>query len=122
MKVLLSVKPKYVEKIKRGEKKYEFRKVIFKKKVEEIVIYSSSPVKKIVGKFEIGSIVEDKPKKLWKKLKNSAGIDKKEFFKYFSEVEKGFAIEIKEKTFFDNPINPSEKYEDFTPPQSFYYL
>ena len=36
MSVILSIKPKYVEKIKKGLKLYEFRKSIFKEKVSEI--------------------------------------------------------------------------------------
>ena len=32
MDVLLSIKPKYVDAILKGEKKYEFRKIIFKNK------------------------------------------------------------------------------------------
>jgi len=32
--ILLSIKPKYVQKIIEGSKKYEFRKQIFKKNIE----------------------------------------------------------------------------------------
>jgi predicted transcriptional regulator len=71
MNVLLSIKPKYVEEILNGNKKYEFRKSIFKckEKLEMIYIYSSSPVKKVVGAFVIESIIEDHPKVLWEKFK-----------------------------------------------------
>jgi len=47
MNVLLSIKPKYVEKIVNGEKQYEFRKRIFRNKnVRKAFIYSTSPTKK----------------------------------------------------------------------------
>ena len=63
MKVLLSIKPEYVEKIFSKEKKYEFRKSIFKNpNIKSIIIYSSSPVKKVVGEFEIENIIQDTPK------------------------------------------------------------
>ncbi len=43
MNVLLSIKPKYVEKIKNGNKKFEFRKSLFieknQTKIEKIFIY-----------------------------------------------------------------------------------
>ena len=39
MNVLLSVKPKYAEKIVEGEKKYEFRRAIFKKQDIEKVYH-----------------------------------------------------------------------------------
>jgi type I restriction enzyme S subunit len=38
MDVLLSIKPKYVDAILKGEKKYEFRKIIFKIKILKMFI------------------------------------------------------------------------------------
>ena len=84
MDVLLSIKPKYVKSIIEGEKRYEFRKTIFKnREINRIYIYSSSPVKKIVGTFEIGGILEDHPVDLWDTVKEFAGIDNRDFFAYF---------------------------------------
>ena len=58
MDVILSIKPKHVEKILSGEKQYEFRKQIFKNpEVENIFIYASSPVKKIVAVFRPAKII-----------------------------------------------------------------
>lgn len=68
MNVLLSIKPKYIEKIIKGNKRYEFRKSIFKKSVDEVWIYATSPTKKIVGTFVIGEIIKDTPANLWKNL------------------------------------------------------
>ena len=51
MELLLSIRPEFVEKIISHEKKYEFRKRIFRKNVDKIFIYSSSPEKKIIGYF-----------------------------------------------------------------------
>ena len=83
MNVLLSVKPKYAEKIVEGKKKYEFRRAIFKQQnIEKVYIYSSSPVSKIVGAFEIEKILKDSPEKIWTLCQKYAGISKKEFFDY----------------------------------------
>ena len=66
MDVLLSIKPRYVKSIIEGEKWYEFRKTIFKNRgINRIYTDSSSPVKKIVGTFEVGEILEDNPGHLW---------------------------------------------------------
>lgn len=46
MSVLLSIKPKYIEKIKKGVKLYEFRRVIFKQDISEIYVYATAPIKK----------------------------------------------------------------------------
>lgn len=123
MRVLLSIKPKYVDKILFGEKKYEFRKIIFREEeVREMVIYSSSPMKKIVGICAIGSVIEDRPLLLWEMFKEQSGLSKEEFFTYFNGKERGYAIEIEEIKKFENPVDPREFNENFIPPQSFQYI
>lgn|SRR5574344_2491702 len=122
MSVLLSIKPKYVDKIKDGTKLYEFRKQIFKQEADEIWIYESAPIKKIIGKIVVSDVIEDSPQELWINTKKFAGINKKDFFKYFEGKEKGFAIVIKDFYELENPIDPYEIKENFVPPQSFAYL
>jgi len=126
MNVLLSIKPKYVEEIRKGNKKYEFRKSLCNKKnfdkIEKIYIYSSSPVKKIVARFIVRVILEDRPEILWEKCKDVSGIDKVEFFKYFRDKNKGLALEISELKFFKKPIDPKTLFPDFNAPQSFCYV
>lgn len=51
MKVLISIKPKFVEQIFAGTKTFELRKKLFKRTVDTIVIYSSSPKKKLLEKL-----------------------------------------------------------------------
>lgn len=122
MNVLLSIKPKYVDRILSGMKKYEFRKVIFREPVHEVVIYSSCPVKKIIGKFRVGKIIEDTPENLWLQVKEDSGLNTDEFFSYFQGKEKGFAIGIDEIVTFNEPIDPWVLNTKFTPPQSFQYI
>jgi len=121
MDVLLSIKPKYVEEIIRGNKKYEFRKIIFKEDATRVFIYSSSPVKRIVGVFFIGEITRDTPQNLWAEFRDLSGIDEQEFFNYFTGKDEGYAIEIDDLKILDYPIDPKEHLSDFTPPQSFCY-
>lgn len=122
MNVLLSIKPKFVEQIMNGSKLYEFRKAIFKSEVNEIWVYSSSPIKKIVGRIIVDEIIEDSPLSLWNNFKKHAGIEGEEFFNYFHGKEKGYAIKIKTFIAFSDPINPYDENSKFTPPQSFAYL
>ena len=123
MDVLLSIKPKYAEAILRGEKKYEFRKFIFKnKKINYIYIYSTAPIKRIVGAFTMKNIICDSPENLWEKCKDLSGINYKEFFSYFERKEIGFAIEIDTIKEFDTPIDPRELMPGFIPPLSFCYI
>jgi predicted transcriptional regulator len=123
MNIILSIKPKYVEKIIAGEKQYEFRRTIFKRKnIGKAYIYSSSPTKKIIGSFMIGDIIEDHPQRLWDQLSMVSGISETEFFDYFSDKEKGFAIKIDQLQLLDDPLEPQLLIPDFTPPQSFSYI
>ena len=123
MDVLLSIKPRFVEAIIDGRKRYEFRKNKFTKKdITRAYIYSTSPVKKIIGIFKISDIIEDSPSALWDRLKDHAGISEDEFFDYFRNKETGFALEIKEVEKFKNPIDPKTLIPNFVPPQSFHYI
>lgn len=124
MKVLLSIKPEYVEQIFNGKKRYEYRKSLFKRAgVNVVVVYATKPVGKVVGEFEIDKIIEDKPIKLWEQTKKYAGIKKKDYMNYFSKREKGFAIAIKNTNQYDKPVELSDIGDNIkVPPQSFRYI
>ncbi len=92
MKVLLSIRPKYVEEIIKGNKRYEFRKSGFKREVREVWIYATSPTKKIIGTFVIGKIIKETPENLWRKFSEFSGVSEKEFFDYFGGKKVGFAL------------------------------
>lgn len=120
--VILSIKPVYANAILEGVKTVEFRKRIFKKNVDKIFIYSSSPTKMIVGYFTFSNIVEDTPENLWKTFQKVGGINRDDFFEYYKETEKGFGIVIKEVVKFEVEKDPIEFIENFTAPQSYVYL
>jgi len=122
-KVLLSIKPEFVNKIFNGEKKFEYRRVIFKdKNVSKIVVYASSPVKKVIGEFDVGEIINTTKNDLWEKTRKYSGITKEYFDQYFDDKDFGYAIEIKSVERFDKPKCLNEEYGMSFPPQSFVYL
>lgn len=122
MKVLLSIKPEYADRIFEGSKKFEFRKTIFKKPdIKTVVVYASSPVQRVIGEFDIDTILSDAPKDLWKQTSEHSGISKEFFFEYFSEKEVGFAIKVKNARRYKKPRILKEKY-NVAPPQSFCYV
>ena len=49
--ILLSIRPEYVEKIISGEKKYDYRTKAAKRNVDKIIIYETTPVKKVIAYF-----------------------------------------------------------------------
>jgi len=122
MKVLLSIKPEFADSIFEGTKKFEFRKVIFKNSgIKTVVVYASSPVQKVIGEFEIESIINDELSALWKKTKEFAGISEDFFFEYFLNRDRGYAIQIKKVKKYKKALCLRENFNT-TPPQSFMYL
>jgi len=123
MNVLLSIKPKYAELISSGLKKYEFRRKIFKKASGcNVFIYSTSPVKKIIGVFDASIIHQDSPHRIWDMFGTYSGISEGEFFQYFRGCEIAYAIEIRKLVTFEEPQDPSDYFLEFTPPQSYRYF
>ena len=122
--VILSIKPQYVEKIFSGEKRFEYRKKIWKNtKVNRVIIYASAPVKKIVGEFEIDIEKSEWGNLdiLWEETQYEGGISIKEFYEYFKGHDYGFAIRIKNPIRYDEPLDIKEHF-NLNPPQNFCYL
>lgn len=122
MIALFSIKPKYVEKIFSGEKKYEYRKAIFKSNVNKVVVYCTKPVGMIVGEFEVSEVIEGSPSEIWNKTSHSSGIKKCFYKEYFNGRNIGYAIIIGNKYRYKNAVDPHELFDSFAPPQSFRYL
>ncbi|WP_338946725.1 hypothetical protein KST17_01905 [Fusobacterium canifelinum] len=122
MKILLSINPEYVKKIFSGEKKYEYRRNIFKnKEIESIIIYCTYPIKKIVGEFLIEKIIKDSPNKLWELSSTKTGITKEKFDSYFLGKEEGYAIKIG-KVIEYSKMKELKDYNIEKAPQSFQYI
>ena len=123
MKILLSIKPEHADKIFSGEKRYEYRKKVFRApNIEKVIVYSTKPVGKIISEFSISKILEDTPDRIWRKTKNHSGISKKFFESYYSQHNSAVAIEIERPTLYDSPKNPNAMFPKFTAPQSFAYI
>ena len=122
MNALLSIKPEYVDAIVKGAKGYEFRRTIFKRRVETAYIYCNSTVKRIVGCFKVGRVLQGTPKQIWKLCYRESGIAEQEFFKYFENSNRAFAITIEDFFEFEEPLDPHNIWPTFRAPQSFYYI
>jgi len=121
--VLLAIKPKYADLILVGSKRVEFRRVWAARDVHRIALYSSAPVRKIVGLAEIENVLIASPSSLWKTcVEKSGGLTRRELRAYFAGKTKGFAVLLKGVTPAPEYVNPSEIINDFKPPQSFRYL
>ena len=88
MKVVLSIKPEFANKIFDGTKKFEFRKAIFKNdKIKTVIVYSSSPVQQVIGEFEIEQIINHDIDTLWDLTHQESGITEDYFYKYLDAFD-----------------------------------
>ena len=90
MKVLLSIKPEFAEKILNGTKRFEFRKGIFKNpQISTVVIYATMPLGKVVGQFRIESILSDMNRvNLFGKRRKNTQVFLSNFMTHIIQVEK----------------------------------
>lgn len=123
MKILLSIKPEYAEKILNGTKRFEYRRVIFKRRdVRSVVIYATKPVGKVVGEFQVGGLLTENPRSLWASTKQHAGITKQFFMSYFDNRNQAFAIRVAKPTRYEQPLPLDHFVQNGPAPQSFRYL
>ena len=120
-KILIPIKPEYVDKILSGNKKYEYRKIKPKRKVDKMIIYSTYPIMKVVGEVEIINIIEDNIHNLWESTNQYSGISKDKFYKYFNNKNIGFAYKLGKVIKYDKTKKLTEIGINYTP-QSFIYL
>jgi predicted transcriptional regulator len=122
--VLLSIKPKYAEMIFSGGKRVELRRTWpIKTKIDVIVVYSSSPVQKLVGVVFIDRIEEHEIKGLWNlAATNGGGVTYDELKLYTKGKEKAYGVVIDRVKSAEIQITPKFLFPAFTPPQFFLYL
>ena len=121
MKAIMSIKPCYVNQIIAGNKKFEFRRTIFKQNIESIIVYSSSPVQMLVGEIIFDNVLHLDLEELWIQTKKDSGISESFFYDYFKGLKQGYAISIKDFIIYEKPLNILQTYGK-KPPQSFLYV
>lgn len=118
MDILLSIKPKWADLILEGKKTVELRKQWTKSDdVGRIYLYSSSPVKKIVGWIELRQAVCEDVASLKLDSENESQVPSEDFDAYFSGHEKGWGLFIR-KAVRINPVPLPVK----RPPQNWMHL
>ena len=120
-KILISINPEHVQNIIKGIKKYEYRKIAAKHDISSIIIYETTPVKRIVAEAEIIDVLVYSPEKLWKLTKEESGISKEFFDEYFKGKEIAYAYKLGKIKVYDEPKTLLE-YGIKAAPQSFVYI
>ena len=119
--ILLSIKPEYAEKIFAGTKKYEYRRHIASEKVEKIIVYSTAPVKQVIGEVDVDGILSMKMTPMWELTKHGAGISRDKYRQYLKNSKCAFAYVLKKPRLFPSPKDLKD-YAINQAPQSFVYI
>lgn len=120
-RILISINPEHVYNIVQGIKKYEYRKMAAKQDISSIIIYETTPTKRVVAEAEIVEVLASSPEELWEKTKNASGISKEFFDRYFEGRKLAYAYKLGKVKVFGTP----KLLSDFgikSAPQSFVYL
>ena len=120
-RMLLSIKPEYVNKIISGKKKYEFRKFRCREGIDTIVIYATAPMKKVVGEVVLVNIIEGDVEYVWHMTKGLGGIKKKDYKRYYQKREIAIAYRLGDVTIYEEPMRLEDLGLDYAP-QSFAYI
>jgi predicted transcriptional regulator len=93
---LVSVRPQYATKILDGQKTVELRRRFPESGSvgATVFIYSSSPIRALVGRAKIKDVQKLSVPEIWKAHSDAACISRKDFYRYFSGVKFGYAITL----------------------------
>ncbi len=120
--VLISIYQQYADGILDGEKIIEFRKSQFPDHVTRVYLYSTSPVKKIVGYFDVEYVLRESPGYLWNRYGKQGLIGRNDYMKYYSNNDEACGILVKSAVRFLRAVEINELDSSMTVPQSFCYL
>lgn len=124
--VLFSIKPIYADQILAGRKTVELRRRFTNAEVTGSLafIYSTSPVRQLVGYARIKAVRKLRIQDIWREYRDVAGISKAGFDTYFEGKCDGYVIELDEPTRLADgvPIADLRERFGFVPPQSFRYV
>jgi predicted transcriptional regulator len=124
--LFLSVQPKYAELILVGQKTAELRKV--RPSIEKgdiVILYVSSPVKKVKALATVEGITSAHPDQLWTQISDEVGVTDQEYLDYFRGKSIGYAIHLSKLRLLETPITLSklrEYWPGFHPPQVYQYI
>ena len=92
-----------------------------KKHVDKILIYSTTPIMKVVGEAEVEDVLVGAPEVIWKKTKAKSGIDKKFFDRYYKGRDQAVAYKLRNVIKYGKPKELKD-YGVNSAPQSFQYI
>ena len=99
----------------------EFRRHNFRRDITHAVLYSTSPIRRLVGLCEVAGIVRDTPMELWRNHGPEGGIERETLLGYLEGLTAGTALILQRFQPFARSIDLSVLGVERAP-QSFQYL
>lgn len=120
--IVLSIRPRFVEAIFEGTKKFEFRRVMPSNRLlHKVLIYESAPISMVVGEFKVVSFGRCGLSSMWIFCSPYAGITRQEFEEYFHGQRFAQCYIIDSVIKYKKPFSIKELGFKH-PPQNFYYV
>jgi len=123
---LISLEERFAEGILDGTKQVELRRRPMRLSVGATIwLYVKVPIGEVIGSVEVLSLQALAPSTLWRRYGDVSGLRRSEFFDYFADVERGFALVLSNPVRLTRPF-PLERLRTlngrFQPPQFFQHL
>lgn len=119
---LFSIKPQYAHAILDGSKEVEFRRTSLAPDVSHVVIYATSPIKKVIGTFEVAGVERALPEALWRTYRSVGAIARDDYTGYFEGTDTAYAIKVRSPQQLLHPLDLSDLSPGLRAPQSYQYL
>lgn len=120
--MLLSLKPRFAARIYDGSKSIELRRVRPCREVARVLIYETSPVKRITGWFTLRWIRLLSPTKAWSRFRRHLGISRRAFRAYFQNCRTAVLLAVSQTRRLAFGVKLSSVRTGMKPPQSYVYL
>lgn len=122
--LLLSIRPRHMDKILRGTKRVEIRRKFSSKWLGHVVnLYASGPVRQLVGRATVSRVVCRAPELIWTEFGGEIGCSREEFDQYTAGADEIYALELSEVIPFRVPVSRYDMTEllqsQLVPPQSY---
>jgi predicted transcriptional regulator len=125
--LFLSVKPRFATEIIEGRKTVELRRTRPRgaRHGSRVVVYASSPMRAVIGTFEVDRVVSACPESLWDEVADQAGLSREEYDAYFAGAQEAVAIFVRSTDRAGTPYSLDtirSLCPSFHPPQAFRYI
>lgn len=118
----MAIQPAYAQAILNGSKLVEFRKRRLAADIDTVLIYESTPTKRIVGHFTIERTELATPRGLWKSYGSVGSIAQADYLTYYGDTETAVGLVIRQVERYRHPVALVELSDRPAVPQSFTYL